>query len=265
MSTTALQQDQERDRRTGIVATIVFHVLITILFLFFGLKQPNPLPLETAGIEMDFGSSDMGGGSDAAPGPPSPTPAPSTAAPTPAESAADEVATQDDSPVTEVRPEKPVPKPKPKPQPKPEPEKPAEPSLDPRLRDLLQSPWGGGGTGGQGPDEKPGDKGTPDGTPGAIGTMRGDGWEIRGGNRGAARGPDLNQRVELQNETEVEIRVTVDRAGNIVGQPRVSNTRTARVDIQNAAIRAVSAMQFVANPNGPPEQMLYVTIRFRPS
>ena len=144
MAGIALQQ--ERDRRAGAVGTVLFHAALLILFLLFGLQQPDPLPLDSVGVEIDFGNDPAGSGNTTTPGPVGPDPG--AAAPTPvSQEVPEEVATQDESPVAQPKPEK-TKKPTTENKPTKE-EKPKAPTLDPRLQELLNSPWGGGGDKGQ--------------------------------------------------------------------------------------------------------------------
>ncbi len=255
MTTAALQPHERRDRATSLITTLVVHALLLILFLFVGLKQFDPpLPEEMVEVAMaDFGTTNDGGGN-------TPTPDPGgqqSAAPVVPEEHED-VATEENSEVEVVKPKQP------KPNPKPQPEKPKEPKVDSRLTNALNNWNKPGQQPADGPDNsKPGDPGTPDGRPGGLGAMRGDGWELRGGGRGLARGPDLSERPELQNATWVEVKVIVDREGNVL-RVSVANTGTSEVSIQNVALRAAKTCRFVALPNGPPEQAHYIRLRFFP-
>lgn len=49
------------DKIKGIVGTIVYHALVLLALLFFGLSTPLPLPGEE-GVEVNLGNSDMGSG-----------------------------------------------------------------------------------------------------------------------------------------------------------------------------------------------------------
>lgn len=94
--------------------------------------------------------------------------------------------------------------------------------------------------------------------------MNGDGWELRGGGRGRARGPDPQRNApQLQNATWVEVKVIVDRAGSVL-RVSVANTGTSDVSIQNVALRAAKTCRFVAQADGPPEQAHYIKLRFFP-
>jgi outer membrane biosynthesis protein TonB len=255
MTTAAPYPHERRDRATGLIATLVLHALLLILFLFIGLKQFDPpLPEQMVEVAMaDFGVTDDGGGN-------TPTTDPGgeqSAAPVVPEEQED-VATDEHSDVEVVKPKKP------KPVTEPKPEKPKEPKVDSRLSDALNNWNKPGSTPANGQDHsKPGDPGLEDGTPGGIGMMHGNGWELRGGGRGLARGPDLSEKPELQNATWVEVKVMVDRAGAVL-RVSVANTGTADVSIQNVALRAAKTCRFVALPNGPPEQAHYIKLRFFP-
>ena len=50
-----------KEHKTGIVGTIIFHIIIGAIFMFFGYSTPLPLP-EEEGILINFGDSDEGFG-----------------------------------------------------------------------------------------------------------------------------------------------------------------------------------------------------------
>ncbi|MEZ4740387.1 MAG: hypothetical protein R2818_13770 [Flavobacteriales bacterium] len=256
--TSAMLQDERRDRTTGVITTVLVHVALAILFLFIGLKHFDPpLPEESVEIAMaDYGMTDDGGGNN-----PQPDPGQQQSTPVPTQADPEDVATDDASEVEVVKPKDPKPKPKPKPDPKPE--KPKEPTLDNRLNEAINNWNKPGSTPADGPSTKPGDPGIPDGKKGGIGMMRGDGWELRGSGRGLARGPDLSEKPELQNATWVEVKVIVDQAGNVI-RVSIANTGTSDVAIQNVALRAAKTCRFVGLPDGPPEQAHYIKLRFFP-
>lgn len=64
--------DYIREHRTGLIGTIVTHVVVLVLLLFFGFFTPLPLPGEE-GILVNFGDSETGFGAE--------EPAPSESAP----------------------------------------------------------------------------------------------------------------------------------------------------------------------------------------
>ena len=51
---------KDKDKRSGVITTVVIHLLILLLFIFTGLTIPVPLPEQ--GILINFGTSDEGMG-----------------------------------------------------------------------------------------------------------------------------------------------------------------------------------------------------------
>jgi hypothetical protein len=52
-----MQFIKDKNNRAGIIGTILFHVLLLILFLFVGMTYPDPPPPEE-GITINFGNSE---------------------------------------------------------------------------------------------------------------------------------------------------------------------------------------------------------------
>ena len=50
-----------KEHKSGIIGTIIFHIIIGMIFMFFGYSTPLPLP-EEEGILINFGDSDEGFG-----------------------------------------------------------------------------------------------------------------------------------------------------------------------------------------------------------
>jgi outer membrane biosynthesis protein TonB len=241
MSTISIQhREQEHDRRTGIIVTIVFHALVTLLFLYFGLTQPNPLP-EEQGIEIAFESAGGLTGGDPLPNPGAPQ---ESAVPTPSTSTPEEVATEEESPVEAPKPVTPKPKPKPAPEtpkpPKPNPNSLFTPSNNPNPS----------------PDSNPGGSGTPGAQPGGGGSgdFKGRGFEGRLEGRGLMRGPNITDK---PNEGgKVALNIWVDRDGKVtrVTQNLDKSTTTSTV-LFNIAKKGAMQCTFSARADGPAEQM----------
>ncbi len=263
----ALTLEQDRDRRTGIIGTIVFHVLMIILFLFYGLKQPDPLPEET-GIELamaDFGTTATGSGDQETPNPGQQQ---ASAAPTPvSQDQPEEVVTDDQSTVEVPKPEKPKkPKPETTPKPKPEPEKPKEPTIDNKLAEALNT-WGkGGGGGSQGTTQQTGNEGIETGKPGGAPTsMSGDGWSISLGGRGLVKGPNITDRPNIERRSIVVVNIMVDRSGKVISvTDNLSKSNTTSQVLFNIAKKAARQASFTAKQDGPPEQRGEMTFIFDP-
>ena len=231
---------QEHDRRAGAIGTVAVHVLALLLFMWFGLRQPNPLP-EEQGIELAF--EDAGGLSGGAPEiePGSPQQA---AAPTSAPEAPDEVATEEDSPVEVPKPVKPKPvKPKP-------PEAPKPPKPNPNA---LFTP---GSSASQPASGNPGGSGSDSGKPGGGGSgdFKGRGFEGRLEGRGLMRGPNITDKPSESGR--VGLNIWVDREGKVtrVTQNLDKSTTTSQV-LFNIAKRGALQCTFSARTDVPAEQM----------
>jgi hypothetical protein len=246
MSSISIQQ-QQNDRRTGIISTVVLHVLLVLLFLFFGLSQPNPLP-EEMGIELAFEDAGglTGGSPDPTPGSPQETATPVTAPETP-----EEVATDENSEVEVTKPVKPTPKPTPKPAepkpPKPNPNALFNPSTNPSTNPTTGPPGGGP------PGEKPGE--------GGVGNFHGKGFEGKLAGRGLMRGPSISEKPTEGGKVALDI--FVDRTGKVT---RVAfnldrSTTTSQV-LFNLAKKAALQCTFSAKPDGAAEQKGEMTFVF---
>lgn len=247
MSSITVQQ-QQNDRRTGAVATIVLHIIMVLLFLFFGLQQPDPLPEEEM-VELVF--EDAGGlsGGDPDPNPGNPQ---ESATPVTAPAEPEEVATEDDGPVEVPKPVKPQPKPTPKPEtpkpPKPNPNALFTPSTSPSTTPSDGPPGG---------NDKPGDK--PGG--GGIGSFSGKGFNGRLEGRGFMKGPSISEKPTEGGKVALDI--FVDRSGKVT---RVTfnldrSTTTSQV-LFNLAKKAALQCTFSAKPDGPAEQKGEMTFVF---
>jgi hypothetical protein len=236
MSTVAIEHPQ--DKRTGAIVTIVLHALVLILFMLFGLTQPNPLP-EDEGIELSFEEAGglTGGAEIPDPGTPPPSAATTTAPVTP-----EDVATEEESPVELPKPVTPAPKPNPKPAevqpPKPNPNALFNPSSNPSENQT--GPPGGGPTG-----DRPGD--------GGAGSFHGTGFEGKLGGRGLSVGPRFTDKP--QEEGRVALNIFVDRQGNVVRvtQNLDKSTTTSQV-LFNMAKKAAMQCKFSVKADAAAEQ-----------
>lgn len=152
-------ETQEKHKRRGLIATIGYHILLVIAFIFLGLKYQDPPPEE--GIPINFGYEDDGSGFTSQSAPEETVPTPQEVV----EQQIDEVTTQDIEESVNVTEEKPKAKPteKPKEKPKPTEEKP-KPSnqLSDALKNTKNSNDAGTGEG-EGITEGGGDQGDRDG------------------------------------------------------------------------------------------------------
>ncbi|MBL7980497.1 MAG: hypothetical protein JNL52_01675 [Flavobacteriales bacterium] len=246
MSTIVIEQ-REKDKRISAILTILFHALLVILFLYFGLQQPNPLP-EEQGIELSF--EDAGGltGGNPDPNPGSPQ---ESATPVTAPSQPEDVATDDASEVEMPKPVKPQPKP-----PKPETPKPPKPNPN-ALFNPSTNPSTNPTTGPPGGNKEPGTQ--PGG--GGIGDFSGKGFNGRLVGRGFMKGPSITEKPNEGGKVALDI--FVDRNGKVT---RVAfnldrSTTTSQV-LFNLAKKAALQCTFSAKPDGPAEQKGEMTFVF---
>lgn len=256
------------DKRNGFIGTASFHGVLLILFLIFGFTYLDP-PIndQAMSVELMYGTSETGSGSDTE------APATSEVSETVTESvnapSPDPVITEANSEAMSVpeAPEKtPDPKPEAEPQPDPEPEPEPEPQLDPELAKLLKNaptsakPQAEGG----GPDTKPGKKGKQEGSKtgnsmeGGPGGGNDFGYNL--GGRKILSYPNVKD--ESQQTGTVVVDVIVDKRGKVVkATPGAKGSNTTSALLFKAAREAALTATFEPNPKVP-EQKGTMTFRF---
>lgn len=247
---------QDRDKRNGVLATILFHILLAIIFVLFGLKQPVPLP-EEIGVEMmmaDYGYTDSGSGevesesTETVAEEPNPEPTPSeTTTPVVEE----EVVTDESSDVsvpesTEEQQE----------------EEPKEPTLNSELQNLLNNWNKPAGSDSEGSTEGEGNEGVQDGNPEGMGTMNlGNGVSYSLGGRGHMKGPDIIK--EHTEEGKVVLNIYVGRNGKVIRTtPYLAGSTTTSQALFNLADKMAKSAVFNSDANAPPEQKGQMTFVF---
>ena len=245
MSSLTIQQEAN-DKRGGVIFTVVFHILLLVLFLYIGLQQPDPLPQEE-GIELAFEDAGglTGGATVAQPATSQPPPTPAEPTPTTSE----EVATDEASEVAVPKPVKPKPKPEPaKPQPrKPDPNSLFSPSSTPNSSS--SSAQNGGGP----PSTTPGD--------GGSGNFKGKAFEGRLAGRGLMRGPNLSEKPTEAGKVALDI--FVDRTGHVTHAAfNIDGSTTTSQTLINLAKKAALQCTFSPKPDGPAEQKGDMTFIF---
>lgn len=241
-----------RDKRRGLIATLLFHGILLIMFMFLGLTYLEPKPED--GVLINFGNSATGQGSEQQGAPQNQeqpqqekaNPSSSSAAPSSQEATPEPTATQDvveaPSLEEEEKEEKEKEEPEKAPEPSPEPETPAqedapteeateeteaentppEPEPEPQPSESLQNlldKTSSSQAGGEGNTEGEGDQGDPSGDPNSS-NRSGDG----GGGAGAGN-YRLGGRKALQKPTpdypcdesgRVVVKIYVNRQGRVI-------------------------------------------------
>lgn len=235
---------QDRNKRAGVIGTILFHILLLLLFLFFGIETPVPIP-EDRGTTIEFGWSSTGSGdteSQVQTPVTNPEPQPATTpTSTPVTEAVEEAVTQEESPVSTPAETTPVQ------ESTPEPEPTISEDLSQALENIWNTPSGGGSQGNTG---GAGNQGSPDGGPGkgVLGGGQGD-WELAG--RGLVSGYSIK---DTKEEGNVVLDITVDRQGNVISAKWNSESNTTSQYLINKAIHAAKQYKFSPNSQAAIEQ-----------
>lgn len=207
---------KNKDKRKGILTTVIAHTILFLIFLFFGFTEMIPKPEE--GIIINFGYTETGSGNTQNTGAPTPqteqqdnssqTETPST------EQTQDPVLTQDvfDAPSIDAnksnskpKEEKPVEKPVEKPKPSSE--------LSDLLNQVENSKAGGEGVAGG-----PGDQGDPTGDPSSPNRIGGGGGGNGTGNYILGNRQALDKpkpTYECPDQGRVVVKIYVSRDGKV--------------------------------------------------
>jgi len=277
------------EHRKGLFGTIVFHIILAVVFIIFGFTTPLPLP-EEEGILINFGVDDDGSGliePSAAAQPPLETisvPEASSAEDAASESAEEDILTQDleEAPEVQAAPEK-----------DPEAERierearEAEQKrldelerqrqeeqrqineIQDRTRNALESARNNAentsksegettGTGNQGREDGAVDATSHTGGPGGLGD-EGISFSLEGRTPQSLPKPEYNYQVE----GIVVVEVTVDRNGNVTtANPGVKGSTTLNEHLMAAAKKAAMAAKFDRKPDAPAFQKGTITYHF---
>ncbi len=255
--------------KKALVATLIFHALLLVVFLFVGLTQPDPLP-EEIGVEIamaDLGNSFTGSGN--APNPQvnnNPTPQPATPTPTQSTNTAaqqEEVVTDDASEVATPSAKEPETNPEPVPE-KPEKKVEEKPkrtvnkqALYPGKKDSKSSESQGGS---QGNREGKGDAGSEEGKPQGKGILGGGmgSWELSG--RSLVQGTTIE---DTKEEGTVVLNIWVDRYGNVTRtSPNLAESTTTSQYLFDLAAKAAKRSKYSQKNNAAVEQKGKMTFKF---
>lgn len=261
---------KEREKKQGLIGTILFHLILLALFLFYGLTHTVPIPEK--GLTVNFGTTELGSGDNqpeaaSAEVEPQPTPVEEVAPPSEPqpEAAVPDVTTQDVQDALEV--------PKSKTPEEIEAEKAAEAEAIKKAKqeeqrkkmaeiaNKLNNPTTDGG-GGDGPDDQPGDKGQTDGGPeGAYsGGGQGNGNYALGG-RAALTKP--KPAYDCQEEGKVVVHIKVDRNGEVVYASIGKGTTNTAECLTQKALQAAYKTKWQAKDGAPIEQRGKITYDFQ--
>ena len=260
---------KEREKREGLIGTIMFHLILLALFLFYGLTHQVPIP-ET-GLTVNFGTSEVGSGDkqpEAAVTETEPQPQPEEEVVPPVDAqpeANPDVATQDVEDALEV-PDSKTPE-------EIEAEKAAEAEAQKKaeqeaqrkklaaMANKLNNPSSDGG-GGDGPDDQPGDKGQTDGGDDGGYTGGGEG----GGNYSLGGREALTKpkpAYDCQEEGKVVVDIKVDRNGKVVYASVGKGTTNTADCLTNKALEAAYLTKWQPKDGAPIQQRGKITYDFQ--
>lgn len=271
---------KDKHKREGLIGTVLFHVLLLILFIFAGLTYTVPPP--EYGMLVNFGTSEVGSGEvqpetsgdpvaeEVLPEPVEATPevVPETPTPTP-----EKVMTQtvEDAPEIEEQPkEEPkevVEEVKPKEEVKEKPKEEVKPKISNKLSNafnkLKNAKTSKGGSHGD-DKNKTGDKGQPNGSmdPGAFKGIPGDGGNgsyYLGGRKAKLIMPEDDS----QEEGIVVVDIIVDRTGRVLkAYPGAKGSTTTSAKLYRKAKEAALKTKFTPKPDAPLEQKGQIKYHF---
>lgn len=265
---------ETKHEKKSFTITVILHVLLILLLIFFGLTYLDPPP--ESGIAINFGTSEVGSGNEQPKEPVKSSPQKTSAQPVKSEPVIEkEVVTQDieEAPVIEKK-KKPTPVETKQPEPikEPEPVKKPEPKPDKATNDALSSilngpEKSGTATGGEGNDNVAGDKGSPDGDPNAS-SYYGQGAGLDGdGNYRLGGRKALNKEKFVQDCNEsgiVVVRIEVNQQGQVISAtPGMKGTTNNAACLTDPAKRAALATRFNSDPNAPSRQVGTIIYNFK--
>jgi len=243
------------DERRGLIATVVFHLALLLLFVFFGLTVLEPKPEE--GITIQFGNLLPGGGETAVEesiSPPTPTATETT----------EEVVTSEEPSdvVKETAETEPINPNQTEPEETEEVLEPEEQKPDESLNNALDRLFNQ--SSGQGNTEGSGDEGDPTGDPNSpntdgMGTGNGD-YSL--GNRGVQKRP--KPRTDCPETGVVVVKIWVTRQGIVQRvEPEFKGTTNASTCLFNRAKEAAMQTTWQGDPDAPDLQIGTITYRFK--
>jgi periplasmic protein TonB len=253
---------KDKNQRMGLLGTVIFHLLLLILFLFYGLTTPVPIPQQS--ILINFGTSNEGSGkiqpeeANAAPKASEQTPQEvKPVDPSPIKNTTDAL-TRDNEDAVSVNNKKTVKK-EPVKEPEKEPEKTVnQKALFPGKSNTSKSSSSEGGTG------NPGDQGDPAGDKNAsshTGSPTGGGADYYLGSRQVKFKAKF--RSDCQEYGKVVVTIKVDRSGNVISaQAGGRGTTNTSACLMSKAEEAAKKTKWEEDPNATEQQVGTIIYNF---
>jgi TonB family protein len=271
--TKIMKSSRDKDKRKAMIISLAIYIGLAILFLFIGLKYPDP-PLEESGIEIsmaDYGFDDTGSGELE---PSTSQSSAETSAETSTENVEEvteeiiqeEVVTQESSEISVPENSTKVNNKVPETTKTTEEEKQVEPEPEPELNENLKNVLGAWNESQNSESEgnqpgTTGNEGIEAGNVDGKGTFGGNGSSFELGGRSMIAGPKIGEKPT--EEGKVVLNIWVDRQGNILrtSQNLKESTTTSQY-LFNLAQNAAKKAKFNPLPSATPEQRGKMTFIF---
>lgn len=253
-------------KRAGLIGTIVFHLVLILLFMIFGLSHMEPPPQQ--GILINFGNTDQGMGEVQ---PEQSSAAASEEDDVPQEESAAESSDTEEDVMTQDTEEAPAvseedEKKKEESEEEEKEEETEEQKVSEELNNLLNK-WKAEGEesseDSEGETGEPGDQGDPDGDPGSDsyqtgGNGTGTSYELSG--RSMKSTPKIKDA--SQEEGKVVVDIIVDKYGNVVKARIGRGGTTSNAVLERKALEAAKKTRFNQKLDAPEEQKGKMTFVF---
>jgi len=240
---------QDKNRRLGLIGTILFHLLLLLLFYQFPMTYLDPPPPNEGAMMINFGNSDEGSGDEQ---PTEPNNSPSESESTSSNSSTEEqVLSQDHSEsinmnasenqATDVQ---------------------EEPTVSDNLSNALDALSNSEQSSTQGETGDTGDQGDPNGDPNSNGTSvagSGIGFSLIGRGKMSFKKPDN----PTQEDGKVVVDIVVDKYGKVIkATPGARGSTTTNPILYKKAKEAALLAKFTAKLESPTDQKGTMTFVF---
>lgn len=245
---------QNKRKRNSAIIAVVFHLILLIVFIFYGLTMPDPIPEEIGlSVQLDIGNTDFGSGDEQ----PETTAEPEEITEEVIEEVVEETSVPEIFETQDAASDMTVPEPK---EVKEEPKEDPKPELNDNLkkvlnqRNLFQSDKNNESEG-QGNTNQSGDFGKEDGFMGGSALNGGSDGGMKGNLAGRAfkGAPRINSNE--QESGKIVINIIVDRDGNVIrASAGGRGTTITNNALTQKCIESARKAKFSPSPNGQAEQ-----------
>jgi len=241
---------KNKESRTGLIGTLIFHGLLLLLLFFLSMKPPTP-PRPIIGLEVNLGNSAQGMGEVQ----PEKLSEPQNAQPKKASNAADEVATQDTEEAINLKKKD---------------TKNAKPVIEDQNKVdenyTFKKKSNSSANSNQGNTNQPGDQGMENGDANSN-NYSGDGGNGTGGKSYKLKGRKAKSLPKPvynnSEEADVVVKIWVDRNGKVVNTAiQTMGTNTSNSTLHRLSMESAKKAVFDSNPNAPEVQTGTITYKF---